>query len=81
MEANNARTLIIPKTEGLSISRQPLKRCSWLSFYSLIALRLSLSADLPMNLFIYCTFLIGSDYYKYFIIVGTRMFISTGFAT
>ena len=48
-----------------------------------IALRLSLSTDLPTNLLfvLYCIFFINSVYYKYFIIVGTRMFISTGFAT
>ena len=48
-----------------------------------IALRLSLSTDLPTNLLfvLSCKFFIKSIYYRYFIIVGTRMFISTGFAT
>ena len=48
-----------------------------------IALRLSLSTETPLNLFfvLYRMLFIKDVYYKYFIIVGTRMFISTGFAT
>ena len=47
-----------------------------------IALRLSLSTNLLTNLLLYYIVYFSLRlYYKYFIIVGTRMFISTGFAT
>ena len=65
------------------LSRQCiLKVAAGCHFTDPIALRLSLSTDLPMNLYwYYIVHFFESVYYKYFIIVGTRMFISTGFAT
>lgn len=65
------------------LSRQCiLKVAAGCHFTDPIALRLSLSTDLPMNLYwYYIVHFFEAVYYKYFIIVGTRMFISTGFAT
>ena len=66
------------------LSRQCiLKVAAGCHFTDPIALRLSLSTETPLNLFfvLYRMLFIKDVYYKYFIIVGTRMFISTGFAT
>ena len=61
----------------------PLNVAAGCHFTAPIALRLSLSTETPLNLFfvLYRMLFIKDVYYKYFIIVGTRMFISTGFAT